>query len=204
MSQQPHLANRDRLRNNLIRHFEASGNVRTDAYLDSEGIPTIGWGATTYADGRPVRLGDKVTPQQAEELFTHHVNRSINRLRAIPAYTRLNPNQQAALESFAYNAGPNFVDSRDFATMATAIKNGDVKGIEQAFSLYTNGGTPGLVRRRQAEQALFRQKVEQDARPDPTVRQRVARQQQQQQNHVQSVYGFLNGFRNFFATTPGR
>jgi hypothetical protein len=82
--------------------------------------------------------------------------------------------------------------------MATAIKNGDVKGIEQAFPLYTNGGTPGLVRRRQAEQALFRQQVQQDARPDPTVRQRVARQQQQQQNHLQSVMGLMGSFRNFF------
>jgi lysozyme len=189
------MSQRDRLRNQLIREFEGE---RLSAYPDSEGIPTIGIGATTYADGRPVRMGDRLNKQQSEQLLNHHLHRSVNRLRAIPAYTRLNPNQQAALESFAFNAGPNFVDSKDFRTMATAIKNGDIKGIEAAFPLYTNGGTPGLVRRREAELALFRQKVEQEVRSNPPAQQRAAQRQQQDQHFMSGVFGMLNNFNSFF------
>lgn len=147
-------------RDGLIRYFEASNKVRLNAYLDSEGIPTIGWGATSYSDGRPVRMGDTVTATQAEELFKFHVDRSVAALRSLPSWAKYNENQRQALESFAYNAGPNFLQSKNFKTISAAIRNGDVQGVIKALPMYTNGKTPGLVKRRAAEINLFKAPVD--------------------------------------------
>jgi len=50
-------AKRIRDRNNMIAEFEG---FEQNAYLDSEGIPTIGIGATSYKDGNLVQLGDTI------------------------------------------------------------------------------------------------------------------------------------------------
>lgn len=142
-------------RDKLLRFFEASNKVRLKAYLDSEGIPTIGWGATSYQDGRPVRMGDTITAGQAESLMRWHIDRSVSNLRREASFAKLNPNQQAALESFAYNAGPNFLSSPNFRTITAAIRSGDTAAITSALKLYTNGGTAGLINRRNAEIKLF-------------------------------------------------
>ena len=139
----------------LIKFFEGSNKVRTDAYLDSEGIPTIGWGATSYQDGRPVKIGDRVTPQQADQLLKFHMDRTVSNLTKLPNWKNYSSSQQDALRSFAYNAGPNFLDSPGFKTMADAVKAGNTKAISDAFGLYTNSGNAGLKARRDAERALF-------------------------------------------------
>ena len=50
----------------LIKQFEG---CRLEAYKDSAGIPTIGYGNTYYPDGTKVKIGDKITQQRAEELL---------------------------------------------------------------------------------------------------------------------------------------
>ena len=137
-------------RNQLIRDFEG---FRPDAYLDSENIPTIGIGATSYEDGSPVQMKDSITEQRAEELLNFHLDRAVKRVREIDGYGYLPPNAQAAVDSFAFNAGPNFMDG-GFETITRAIEAGDTQGVAEALPLYTNGGTPGLVRRRKAEADL--------------------------------------------------
>lgn len=142
-------------RDSLIKFFEASNKARLEAYLDSEKIPTIGYGATSYPDGTPVRLGDRIDAKRADELYRYHIDRSVSSLRALPSFKNFNPHQQAALESFAYNAGPNFLKSQGFRTISDAIRRGDAKAVANSLKLYTNGGTPGLIKRREAEAALF-------------------------------------------------
>ena len=137
-------------RNQLIRDFEG---FQPDAYRDSEGIPTIGIGATSYEDGSPVRMGQSITDQRSEELLKFHLDRATSRVREMEGYGRLPPNAQAAVDSFAYNVGPNFMDG-GFETITRAIKSGDERAVADALPLYTNGGTPGLVRRREAEAQL--------------------------------------------------
>lgn len=139
----------------LIKFFEGSNKVRTDAYLDSEGIPTIGWGATSYQDGRPVRIGDRISPQQADQLLKFHMDQTVSNLTKLPNWKNYSSSQQDALRSFAYNAGPNFLDSPGFKTMADAVRAGNTKAISDSFGLYTNGGNAGLKARRDAERALF-------------------------------------------------
>lgn len=141
---------REKIRDEMIRHFE--GN-RLDAYLDSEHIPTIGTGATSYEDGTPVRMGDSITEDRSEELLRFHLDRANSRVREMEGYQMLPPNAKAAVDSFAFNSGPNFMDG-GFETITEAIKSGDERAVADALSLYTNGGTPGLVRRREAEAAL--------------------------------------------------
>jgi len=42
----------------IIKKFEG---LRLNAYLDSGGVPTIGWGSITNLDlNRPVQMGDKI------------------------------------------------------------------------------------------------------------------------------------------------
>lgn len=137
-------------RDQLIRDFEG---FRPDAYRDGEGIPTIGIGATSYEDGSPVQMGQSITDQRAEELLNFHLDRATSRVREMEGYGRLPPNAQAAVDSFAYNVGPNFMD-KGFETITSAIQSGDEKAVAKALPLYTNGGTPGLVRRREAEAKL--------------------------------------------------
>jgi len=146
------LRKREQLRDDMIRHFE--GN-KLKAYVDSEGIPTIGTGATSYEDDSPVRLGDSITQDRSEELLRYHLDRATSKLRDVEGYQMLTPNAQSAVDSFAFNAGPNFIEQDDnFGTINRAIRAGDVQGVADALPLYDNGNTPGLVRRRQAEQKL--------------------------------------------------
>ena len=143
-------------RDELIKGFE---KFRTNAYLDGMDIPTIGYGATTYADGRPVQMGDTITPQAAEELYQHHLQTTQESLNESEAYRRLDPATQAGLTSFAFNAGPNFIGHKNYGTITSAIEAGDTQAIQESMNLYVNPGTSteaGLRRRRAAEIDLMK------------------------------------------------
>ena len=136
----------------MVAHFEGE---HQDAYLDSELIPTIGIGATTYEDGSPVEMGDNITKQRVDELFKFHLDRATEKVRNDPGFQKLPPNAQAAIKSFAFNVGPNFMErGDDFGTITRAIQASDPQAIAEALPLYNNGGLPGLVRRREAERRL--------------------------------------------------
>lgn len=142
------LQNRDR----MITEFEG---YEPNAYRDSEGIPTIGIGATSYEDGSPVRMGESIDRGRADELLRFHIDRARENLVNEPGYQGLDPNARVAVDSFAYNAGPNFInDDEGFGTINRAIRSSDAQGVADALPLYDNSGTPGLVRRRAAEAEL--------------------------------------------------
>tara|TARA_B100000902_G_C27164252_1_gene840363 strand:+ start:107 stop:775 length:669 start_codon:yes stop_codon:yes gene_type:complete len=145
-------AKRIRDRNNMIAEFEG---FETNAYLDSEGIPTIGIGATSYKDGNLVQLGDTIDRPEAEELLQFHLKRATENLENESGYQKLPPNAKAAVDSFAFNVGPNFIYDEDgFGTINRAIRASDPQAIAEALPLYNNNETPGLVRRRAAEAEL--------------------------------------------------
>jgi GH24 family phage-related lysozyme (muramidase) len=85
---------------NKIRQEEG---LRTDAYQDSTGTWTIGFGNTTI-NGRPVRPGDRLTERQAEALMQQTVVEKYTTF-ADRVNTEVTPNQFAALTSFEYNLG---------------------------------------------------------------------------------------------------
>jgi GH24 family phage-related lysozyme (muramidase) len=128
-----------------------------DAYLDSGGIWTIGWGFTKPG-GKPVVKGQKMTKDQADAEFmkifgkeyVQPVNRAIKR-------EDIEPEMLAALYSLAYNWGTGRVVSSDIMQL---INKGEY---EKAAALFPTGGritaggkkVQGLVNRRNDEMALF-------------------------------------------------
>ena len=143
-------------RDELIKGFE---KFRSEAYLDGMGIPTIGYGATHYADGRAVQMGETITPQAADELYDHHVQTTTEKLNESEAYRRLDPATQAGLTSFAFNVGPNFIGHKNYGTITSAIESGDTQAIQDSMNLYVNPGSSteaGLRRRRAAEIGLMK------------------------------------------------
>jgi lysozyme len=86
-----------------IQLIHGSESFRSEAYLDSKGVPTIGYG-TTQVDGHPVKLGMTCTIEEAIQWFNKDsgaVLRGIERLVEVP----LKQNQIDALASFCYNVG---------------------------------------------------------------------------------------------------
>lgn len=126
--------------------------VRTEAYQDSEGIWTIGYGQTSL-NGRAVKQGDKITKEQALSGFrsnvASHRQRAINQIGE-ERWGKLEPRARAVLTSLAYNYGSIP------AAVLPAAKNGSTEDIAKAMDkLY--GHNRGILKgRRQREQAILR------------------------------------------------
>lgn len=131
----------------LIKGFE---QLRLDAYLDSKKIPTIGWGHT----GKNVYMGLTITEEQAELFFQSDLNSPIT---FINKYVKVSLEQYQfdALVSFVFNVGVgNFLSS----TLLKLLNAKDYQGAAEQFPRWNKSGgvvINGLVRRRNAERAMF-------------------------------------------------
>ena len=78
---------------------------RSTAYIPVPGdVPTIGHGTTRYEDGKPVKMGDRVTPERAHILLQHDASafaRAVQRCAPVPMYQH----EFDAFTSLAYNIG---------------------------------------------------------------------------------------------------
>lgn len=130
----------------LIKSFEG---LRLLAYRDAVGVWTIGYGAT-----RGVKAGMSITQEQAERMLLNDVQRfepEVERLVKVP----LTGNQWDALVSFTYNLGAANLEQ---STLLRLLNHGDYAGTAEQFPRWNKAGgkvLPGLVRRREAERALF-------------------------------------------------
>ena len=139
----------------IIKHFEG---LRTDAYVDSAGVWTIGYGHTA-AMGAPIpKRGMSISKQQAEEILKRDIEKTVDVVENIvgPEHiSNLTDEQVAALVSFTFNVGGgNFKKS----TLLKKIKKGDLRGAAKEFDRWVYAGGKklrGLVRRRAAERELF-------------------------------------------------
>lgn len=131
----------------LVAPFEG---LRTVAYKDPVGIPTICFG---YTHG--VKMGDVKTEAECKALLTDEVASSVAQVeRCVPG---LQPNQLAAWASAVYNIGPRIVCDTTNSTAARLLKAG--RYTEACHQLprwdKAKGITlPGLTRRRLAEMNL--------------------------------------------------
>jgi lysozyme len=136
----------------LLHDFEG---LRLTSYLCPAGVWTIGYGNTFYEDGTPVRSGQTITKERAEQLFLLVANRFASDVQNLLRRT-LNENQFSALVSFAYNVGIGNLrkstllrkvnaNPRDTTIRTEFLKWNKASGRELA----------GLTRRRQAEAVLF-------------------------------------------------
>jgi lysozyme len=132
-----------------IKTFES---CRLTAYLDSVGIPTIGWGET-----EGVRLGMTWTQEQADAKLQARVLQFMTDILSVcqSLNSEENAYRLAACTSLAYNIGMgNFRNS----SVAKFVNAGDYVSAAQSFLLWNKAGgkvLQGLVNRREAEKKLF-------------------------------------------------
>ncbi len=140
----------------LVNKIKKSEGLSLDAYLDPVGIPTIGYGATTYPDGSPVRLGDRITQEEAEELLQWHMDKAadeVDTLVQVPLATH----EKAALTDFTYNVGG---DALAKSTLLQKLNQGNKEAAAREFQRWVHGDggdvLPGLIDRRQENEQMFR------------------------------------------------
>lgn len=137
----------------LIKKHEG---LRLEAYLCPSKIPTIGYGATFYQDQSKVKLGDKITNKQADDLLEYHLRHFSKGLKQI-LKVQLNDNQFSALISFVFNLGlGNFKSS----TLRRLINSGTAteEQIRTQFDrwVFSKGKKlNGLIKRRKDEADLY-------------------------------------------------
>lgn len=136
----------------LMHEFEG---LKLDAYLCPANVPTIGYGNTFYADGKKVKLGDKITKEQADTLFLGIAEDFAKRVRGL-LKKDLNENQFSALVCLAYNIG---VANLNKSTLLKKVNvNPSDPSINAEFLKWNKAGgkvLAGLTRRREAESKLY-------------------------------------------------
>ena len=139
---------------NLVKQFEG---FRDRAYLDTSGLPVIGYGQTKI-HGKTVRLGQYITRAQADDALQQELN---HLQKMVKSYVKvdLNPHQLGALTSLVYNAGSRILTN---STLIRKLNAADYEGAAREFPRWNKanqGGRlvvfPGLTKRRIAEQQLF-------------------------------------------------
>ena len=137
----------------LIKKYEG---FSAKPYLCPAQIPTIGYGATYYEDGKKVTLQDSlITEDRGVELLKHLL---VTFEKSVDSFCRddINQNQFDALVSFAYNLGTGSLKSSTLLKKVNA--NPADPTIKDEFMKWVNAGgkkLPGLVKRRTDEAALY-------------------------------------------------
>ena len=136
----------------LIKSFEG---FRAKPYLCPAGVPTIGYGATYYPDGRRVTMQDKpVSEADATDMLRSMLasyEAGVSRYVLVP----VTQGQFDALVSFAYNLGLSALKG---STLLRLVNARDYAGAAAQFLRWNRAGgkvLPGLTRRREAERKLF-------------------------------------------------
>ncbi len=131
----------------LIKKFEG---CKLKAYRCPAKVWTIGYGHT-----KDVREGQKISQHQADVILASDLEVYAESVADLTAKLALTDNEFSALVSFAYNLGVTRLAN---STLYKRLVKGDTAGAAAEFSKWTRAGgvvLPGLVKRREAEKALF-------------------------------------------------
>jgi lysozyme len=125
-------------------------------YLCPAHVPTIGFGATFYANGTKVRMQDKpITKAEALLLLEEHLKQFQSQIKPL-LKSNVTNNQFNALLSFAYNCG---VQSLAKSTLLKKVNNNpdDLTIVTEFMKWINANGKPlqGLKNRRIAESSLY-------------------------------------------------
>jgi lysozyme len=122
-------------------------------------VPTIGWGHT----GAGIRVGQQWTQAQADDQFERDLNDFAYHVDELLAGVPTTDNQFAAMVSLAYNVGIGRLKPTPKGFMASAVlanhRHQNFEAAADCFSHFTKQAgvvLRGLVRRRNAEAALYR------------------------------------------------
>ena len=135
----------------LIAQFEG---CYLQAYLCPANVWTIGIGTTVYPSNTKVKKGDTCTLDQAHEYLAHDL-KSFEKTVNDVVKVDLTQNQFDALVSLTYNIGSAAFKN---STLLKKLNAKDYAGAADQFLVWNRGGGKvlnGLVRRREAERALF-------------------------------------------------
>jgi len=145
---------------NLIKESEGLHRKLPDgkigAYVDPVGIWTIGYGSIHHIDkNTAVKEGDVITEDDASRWLNLEVKEkaaAVNNLCKVP----LKQGMFDALVSFTFNFGSGALEK---STLLRNLNGKDYEGAAREFDRWIHGGgkvLPGLVIRRNKEEALFR------------------------------------------------
>lgn len=163
----------------LIKRFEGlhDGDKKTPNILEPEadpiGIFTVGWGYALFENGKPVkdkatalkiwreRWPNGMTRADADKLLVQVAQEVCDKVMRLVGDKPIRDGELGAMVSLAYNIGvgqkggaADFADS----TVLRKFLAGERTAAADAFRLWKFAGgveLPGLVRRREAERALF-------------------------------------------------
>lgn len=147
-----------RLTKILCRRFEG---LRLRPYFCPAMVASIGYGATSYLDGRAVQIKDPAISLDTAERLLDRTVRTIY----LPAAIRQCPTANtfarlAALADFAFNLGPTRLKS---STLRKRVLANDWEGAQVEVRKWVRAGgrvLPGLVLRCEARVALMREPEE--------------------------------------------
>jgi lysozyme len=131
----------------LIKKYEG---CKLTAYLCPANIVTIGYGNTFYKDGSKIKLGDKITQQQAEDLL----------MDLLPQFEAIvNKNIKIDLTQYQFDALVSFVWNCGKSETLFRLVNSKSKDLKEWWKTHdTSGGgkvLQGLINRRKEEAQLF-------------------------------------------------
>ena len=135
-----------------VEFIRAHEGCRLTAYLDSVGVPTVGYGHT----GPDVHLGATITQEQADDYLRQNLATAARRLESAvgeACIAELTANQYAAMVSFTFNVG---IDPK--WQICKCLKAGNFDVVPSEMMRFVNAGgkkLAGLVNRRADEVKLW-------------------------------------------------
>lgn len=136
----------------IIKQWES---LRLEAYHCSAGVCTIGWGSTSYTNGDPIKMGDKISIETAQELFEFHIKKAEDGVSGA-LMKPVSENEFSAMVSLCYNIGANAFKK---STLVKLLNSGEDKlAVADQFLVWNkaNGKIQnGLIKRRHDERSLF-------------------------------------------------
>ncbi|MCW3075344.1 MAG: amidase [Flaviaesturariibacter sp.] len=143
-----------------LEFIQQHEGLKLEAYQDSAGIWTIGYGSILYEAGDPVKKGDTITIDKAFSLLTREVEEKSEAVRKVVKPGALTQNQFDALVSFAYNVGAEALKKSTLLKRVNA--NPADPSIREAFLMWNKAHVDGklveikgLTRRREEEADLY-------------------------------------------------
>ena len=126
-------------------------------YLCPAGVATIGFGSTTYPDGKKVSLKDRpVTKAQALSMMVHELEGCMaSTIRLCPVLLTVSEEQLGAIIDFVYNLGSGRLAQ---STLRRKINVQEWSAVPHELRKWVYGGGKklrGLVLRREAEAVYF-------------------------------------------------
>ncbi len=149
----------DKLPTSLGESLAGSEGLRTRAYRDIGGKPTIGFGATYKADGSPVEMGDVITKAEAVKLFVDNLSKFAAMVDAAVGNAKLTENQRNALISYVYNVGNtdgSEATRKIFASIRAGRPDAEVaQNIANGISTVNGAPSSALQARRKMEAGMY-------------------------------------------------